>query len=590
MEEGTIVIKNGVTEAKVVIKEKEHPPVDRSVEFQDEESLSFEKVVGRFLHTLLVPSHFILVILGVQISPIPEVYDALLSKIGFTCRLALIVITSGLGLMSDALEIMSIGFAKAYIAKEFQLTRQEESTLSGVLFAGMLIGGLFWGRCADMFGRRCVLIISLSMNGLSAAVSSLSPTFWLFLVARFFSGIGVGGSLPIIFSYVSEWSSRRVKGGLISTVATCWMAGTIVAAGLAWAILPLAEQPGQFGQSPQSHSSILPESPVFLIDVGRKDEAVTVIRAYVEGVPDTQDEFCVLKRLIEDTSNTTNQRQTFGDMVIEFLTGNVKLFRRRLLKTTLVLMAVILPVHFGYYGFMLWFPEYLDHQSSKEGTIRPPEWIYIESFYVSLASLPTNIFTILLSDKIGHSRLLSASLVLSAGSVFLLWKLDGPDWTVVLSCLFNAVTAPVFCMVDTIVPALYPADSRYGSLMQITFLFSLSGAIDPIAERTIKWGMAPPYRHFLTLLSTLRKVLVLKCYITCSNTWHVIVFTTKLFTFRGTAFGFHTALIRIVSIVATWVFSLFIDSSPTIPILMTAIILLTSAFISLKVPSGSFVH
>eukprot|EP00116_Pleurobrachia_bachei_P006808 sb/3467070/ len=311
------------------------------------------------------------------------------------------------------------------------------------------------------------------------------------------------------------------------------MAGTIVAAGLAWAILPLAEQPGQFWQPWRTYLLVaslpsliavflyilLPESPVFLIDVGRKDEAVTVIRAYVEGVPDTQDEFCVLKRLIEDTSNTTNQRQTFGDMVIES-----------------------------------------DHD--------PPE----NYFTYHLPPLP------------------AASLVLSAGSVFLLWKLDGPDWTVVLSCLFNAVTAPVFCMVDTIVPALYPADSRYGSLMQITFLFSLSGAIDPIAERTIKWGMAPPYRHFLTLLSTLRKVLVLKCYITCSNTWHVIVFTTKLFTFRGTAFGFHTALIRIVSIVATWVFSLFIDSSPTIPILMTAIILLTSAFISLKVPSGSFVH
>ena len=35
--------------------------------------------------------------------------------------MAVIVITSGLGLLSDALEIMSIGFAKEYIAKEFKV-------------------------------------------------------------------------------------------------------------------------------------------------------------------------------------------------------------------------------------------------------------------------------------------------------------------------------------------------------------------------------------------------------------------------------------------------------------------------------------
>ena len=58
---------------------------------------------------------------------------------------------------------------------------------------------------------------------------------------------------------------------------------------------------------------------MFLIDVGRKDEAVTVIRGYVEGVPETQEEFCVLKRLIEDTTSTTHHRQNIGDMVCEVI-------------------------------------------------------------------------------------------------------------------------------------------------------------------------------------------------------------------------------------------------------------------------------
>ena len=51
-----------------------------------------------------------------------EVYDGVLSKVGFTFRLAVIVFTSGLGLLSDTLEIMSISFAKQYIATEFTVS------------------------------------------------------------------------------------------------------------------------------------------------------------------------------------------------------------------------------------------------------------------------------------------------------------------------------------------------------------------------------------------------------------------------------------------------------------------------------------
>ena len=53
------------------------------------------------------------------------------------------------------------------------------------------------------------------------------------------------------------------------------------------------------------------------------------------------------------------------------------------------------------------------------------------------------------------------SQVLSACSVFLLWKFNSPDQTVLLTCVFNAVTAPIFNMLDVIIPGLYPPQSRY---------------------------------------------------------------------------------------------------------------------------------
>ena len=41
-----------------------------------------------------------------------------------------------------------------------------------------------------------------------------------------------GGSLPVVFSYFSEFMPNKHRGKMISGLATFWMAGNIVAAGI----------------------------------------------------------------------------------------------------------------------------------------------------------------------------------------------------------------------------------------------------------------------------------------------------------------------------------------------------------------------
>lgn len=54
----------------------------------------------------------------------------------------------------------------------------------------MMMGGYTWGYMADQRGRRRVLIVSLTINGLFGALASLAPWFWLFLLLRLISGFG----------------------------------------------------------------------------------------------------------------------------------------------------------------------------------------------------------------------------------------------------------------------------------------------------------------------------------------------------------------------------------------------------------------
>ena len=40
-----------------------------------------------------------------------------------------------------------------------------------------------------------------------------------------------GGSLPVVFSYFSEFQPNEKRGAMISALATFWMAGNVLTAG-----------------------------------------------------------------------------------------------------------------------------------------------------------------------------------------------------------------------------------------------------------------------------------------------------------------------------------------------------------------------
>lgn len=72
--------------------------------------------------------------------------------------------------------------------------------ISSSVFAGMLAGGLFFGLAADRIGRRKSYIITMIMNSICAASFSFSENAWVMAALRFFTGVGVGGAVPAVFT------------------------------------------------------------------------------------------------------------------------------------------------------------------------------------------------------------------------------------------------------------------------------------------------------------------------------------------------------------------------------------------------------
>jgi MFS family permease len=70
--------------------------------------------------------------------------------------------------------------------------------LAAAIFAGMFVGGIFFGALSDQIGRRKSLLYSLLVNALFALLSSVSPNIYALIAFRTCAGIGASCLEPVL--------------------------------------------------------------------------------------------------------------------------------------------------------------------------------------------------------------------------------------------------------------------------------------------------------------------------------------------------------------------------------------------------------
>lgn len=94
-----------------------------------------------------------------------------------------------------------------------------ESLISAIYIAGWTIGGFTWGIIADRIGRARSLAIALSLFGLFTLLTVFVHSWQLLLLFRLLSGFGVGGTLVMNSTLLTEvWpeKSRAIFVGMLS--------------------------------------------------------------------------------------------------------------------------------------------------------------------------------------------------------------------------------------------------------------------------------------------------------------------------------------------------------------------------------------
>ncbi|NXK55182.1 SV2C protein, partial [Chauna torquata] len=307
----------------------------------------------------------------------------------------------GMALMADGVEVFVVGFVLPSAETDMCIPNSGSGWLGDIVYLGMMVGAFFWGGLADKVGRRQSLLICMSVNGFFAFLSSFVQGYGFFLFCRLFSGFGIGGAVPTVFSYFSEVLAREKRGEHLSWLCMFWMIGGIYASAMAWAIIPHYGWSFSMGSAYQFHSwrvfvivcalpcvssvvalTFMPESPRFLLEVGKHDEAWMILKQIhdtnmrARGQPEKV--FTVnriktpkqIDELIEIESDTgTWYRRCFVRIRTElygiWLTF-MRCFNYPVKDNTIKLTAVWFTLSFGYYGLSVWFPDVIKHLQSDE--------------------------------------------------------------------------------------------------------------------------------------------------------------------------------------------------------------------------------
>ena len=108
-----------------------------------------------------------------------------------------------------------ISGAEQSIQKYWSLNDFEHGLTISIALIGTVIGSLFGSIPCDRLGRKTTLYIIASFYLISSLGTSLSSSWYLFLLFRFLGGLGVGASSVTAPIYISEISPAEKRGKLV---------------------------------------------------------------------------------------------------------------------------------------------------------------------------------------------------------------------------------------------------------------------------------------------------------------------------------------------------------------------------------------
>jgi putative MFS transporter len=409
----------------------------------------------------------------------------------------------GLVWTADAMQVLAVGFTAPSIAATFGLTIPEALQTGTLFFLGMLVGAALFGRLADRYGRRRILLATVALDAVFGLLSVFAPSFEILLVLRFVTGLAVGGTLPVDYAMMAEFLPARQRGRWLVALEGFWAVGTVLVALAAWAassagvadawrwIFACTAAPALVGIWLRFW---VPESPLYLLKTQRADEARAVLNRVLaaNGKPAT--------RLRISAGPTAPARDGGG------------IFTGPLMRRTLLILTVWLLVSAAYYGVFVWLPGKL--ASGGFGFVRGYGFLVV----VALAQIPGYVLAAWGVERLGRRPTLIGFLVLSAAGCLLFTQASSGTLIAAAILLMSFALLGTWGALYAFTPELYPTRSRATGMGAAGAMARFGGLLAPTVMTPI---MAISFNAAIGLFAALLLLAV-------AATWAIDVETRRV--------------------------------------------------------------
>ncbi|WP_454816252.1 MFS transporter [Labrys neptuniae] len=140
------------------------------------------------------------------------------------------VLASFLGWTLDAFDFFLLTFLLTDIAAEFQVGVPAVSEALFFTLATRFIGAFIFGRLADKFGRKPILMLNIVSYSVIGALAAFSPNLMVFLVLRAIFGIAMGGEWGLGSSLAMESIPPSARGMVSGLLQAGYPTGYLLAA------------------------------------------------------------------------------------------------------------------------------------------------------------------------------------------------------------------------------------------------------------------------------------------------------------------------------------------------------------------------
>ena len=238
------------------------------------------------------------------------------------------LVGSAVGYAMDGFDLLILGFMLSAISADLNLTPAQSGSLVTWTLVGAVVGGIVFGALSDRYGRVRVLTWTIVLFAVFTGLCAIAQGYWDLLIYRTIAGIGLGGEFGIGMALAIEAWPAKHRAKAASYVALGWQFGVLAAALLTPVLLPHIGWRGMF---------VVGIFPAFV--------------AWYLRVRLHEPEIFSQKQTVLSTQKIS-KLESFKLLVKDKATTKVSL-------GVVVLTSV---QNFGYYGIMIWMPNFLSKQ------------------------------------------------------------------------------------------------------------------------------------------------------------------------------------------------------------------------------------